>query len=152
MAFLLPKQCVFIQKHILVTLCNILNGCIGHIWSSNRCLGIGLLLLLKRCSNATKCLSFFSFLAKHVLLSNTLKVLQICPFQGPGLLFNNTGDIYCVYFYVWGSLHVFALKQGILGYKYKHFTANALFFQIKTCGFHLLKEGRSWWRPALAVW
>ena len=94
---------------------------------------------------------FFFSCKTYVLLSNTLKVLQICPFQGPGLLFNNTGDIHCVYFYL-GKFACFALKQGILGYKYKHFTANALIFQIKTCGFHLLKEGRSWWRPALAVW
>ena len=56
---------------------------------------------------------------------------------------------------MFGDMFVcFALKEGILGYEDKHFTAECFFtiFQIKTCGFHLLKEGRSWWRPALAVW
>ena len=58
----------------------------------------------------------FSFLANVCFCYQTLlKVLQSCPFQGPGLLFNNTGDIYCVYFYVGGMFVCFALKQGILG-------------------------------------
>ena len=38
-----------------------------------------------------------------------------------------TGDIYCFYFYVSGMFACFALKQGILGYKIKHFTAKYFF-------------------------
>ena len=50
----------------------------------------------------------------------------------------------------------FALKQGISRLKYQAFTATtALFFQIKTCGFHLLEERGGVVGgdvPALAVW
>ena len=51
-----------------------------------------------------------------------------------------TGDIYCIYFYVWGiSLHVLYTNKGF-GVILHVLLILLLYFQIKTCGFHLLEE------------
>ena len=63
--------------------------------------------------------------------------------------------IFTVLFLCWGHVCVFYTQTGDMHVKIQMSTANDLFFQIKTCGFHLLEEREGVGGgdvPALAVW